>query len=210
MNWGALKTAVTGYSARSAASLSGMWSTWLALAEQRIYQGDPRTDVDQLRVAQMLTTVSPFTTATVPSDSVQLDRLTLIRSGRRRQLELRPLGEITTLQTDAGDPKFYGIQGTSIVYGPALSSTDVVELLYWAKFAAPSADTDENWLMANAPAVYLHAILAEVWDYLMNADKREQSLMKWAAAQKALLEQDDQDVHSGSHLRVVNSGMTRW
>lgn len=208
MQWGALKTAVANWCNRT--DITSLMSTFLDLAEQRIYNGMPDMQVDQLRLSRMLTTVSPFATATIPSDNVQLDRITAISNNQRRVLELRPLGEISVLQAQSGWPAFYGLAGLSVIYGPPADATTTLELLYYAKFASPSADTDENWLMANASGVYLYAMAAEVGNYLRDTDMRDSNLKLWAVAQRAVMAQDDQDQHAGSTLRVVNNAMTRW
>jgi hypothetical protein len=207
VNWAALKAAVTAYANRS--DLVAQMPTFLAMAEQRIYAGSVELGVGQMLLSRMLVVVPSFD-GVIPADSVQLDRLTAVAGGRRQQLEFRPLGEITALQAVTGQPAHYSLQGASVVYGPALGSGVTVELLYFARLPTPVADADENWLMASAPAVYLHAMLAEVGQYLRDAELRDSELKLWSEAQRAVMAQDDQDVHSGSQLRIVNTGMRRW
>ena len=79
-------------------------------------------------------------------------------------------------------------------------------MLYYKTFDALSGIAPTNWVITNAPDVYLYGTLLEAEPFLMN-DARTQL---WAQALKesinTLQEQDNKDRHSGSVLRVMNTG----
>jgi hypothetical protein len=79
-----------------------------------------------------------------------------------------------------------------------------MEMLYWAKFQNLSGTTTSNWVLQNAPDVYLYGALMEMEPFLQN-DAR---IAVWAAGYDRAINniqlQDDKDRHSGSALTVQN------
>ena len=78
-------------------------------------------------------------------------------------------------------------------------------MLYYKTFDPLSGSAPTNWVITNAPDVYLYGTLLEAEPFLMN-DARVQL---WATAFKQSItdiqEQDNKDRHSGSALRVMNT-----
>jgi len=111
----------------------------------------------------------------------------------------------------SGTPKFYTILANEVSFGPIPATVQEVEMLFYKKFdnlgsATTSGYPDSvNWLITNAPDIYLYGSMLEAEPFIMN-DERVQL---WAAALQRgisdLQEQDDKDRHSGSALRVMNT-----
>ena len=105
-----------------------------------------------------------------------------------------------------GKPLTYTIIADTIRLGPTPDSAYTTSMLYYKTFDALSAIAPTNWVIINAPDVYLYGTLLEAEPFLMN-DARTQL---WAQALKesinTLQEQDNKDRHSGSVLRVMNTG----
>ena len=78
-------------------------------------------------------------------------------------------------------------------------------MLYYKTFDALTALAPTNWVITNAPDVYLYGTLLEAEPFLMN----DQRVQLWATALTqsitTLQEQDNKDRHSGSALRVMNT-----
>mgnify|MGYP003136349999 CR=1 FL=1 len=104
-----------------------------------------------------------------------------------------------------GIPKAYTIKANDIFLGPAPSSVYEMEMDYFRKFDALSTSNATNWVMINAPDVYLYGSLLEAEPFIMN-DKR---MALWAASfYKAIDDiqlQNDKDRYSGSEMRVMNT-----
>jgi hypothetical protein len=104
----------------------------------------------------------------------------------------------------SGQPTFYTIIANEIRLGPVPSGVYNMEMLYWAKFPNLGGTTTSNWMLQNAPDVYLYGALMEMEPFIQN-DAR---IAVWAAGyQKAISDiqlQDDKDRHSGSALTVQN------
>ena len=103
-----------------------------------------------------------------------------------------------------GEPSFYTIIANEIRLGPMPSGRYEMEMLFWRKFPNLSGTMASNWMLQNAPDVYLYGSLMEMEPFIQN-DAR---IGVWAAGySKAISDiqlQDDKDRHSGSALTVKN------
>jgi hypothetical protein len=107
--------------------------------------------------------------------------------------------------TLTGTPQMYTIIADEIQLGPIPGSVLTIEMLFYKKFDALTSAASTNWMIINAPDVYLYGCLLEAEPFIMN-DPRVQL---WAAAFEqsitSMQEQDNKDRHSGSALRVMNT-----
>jgi hypothetical protein len=78
--------------------------------------------------------------------------------------------------------------------------------MFYQKIAALSTGSPTGQMLTNNPDVYLYGALLEAEPFLMN----DQRVQLWATAfqesLRALQEQDNKDRHSGSAMRVMNTG----
>jgi len=99
----------------------------------------------------------------------------------------------------------YTIIADEIQLGPIPGSVQTIEMLFYKKFDALTSVAATNWMITNAPDIYLYGCLLEAEPFIMN-DPRVQL---WATAFKQaitdLQDQDNKDRHSGSALRVMNT-----
>jgi len=102
----------------------------------------------------------------------------------------------------SGMPKFYTIIANEIRIGPTPSGVYEMEMLFWRKFPNLSSTTTTNWMLENAPDVYLYGSLLELEPFVQN-DAR---IQVWGAGYSKAIEDiqfaDDKDRHSGSALTV--------
>ena len=107
--------------------------------------------------------------------------------------------------SDSGKPTVYTVIGDNISLGPTPDAVYSTSMLYYKTFDALSDSSPTNWVITNAPDVYLYGTLLEAEPFLMN-DARVQL---WSTALtesiNKLQEQDNKDRHSGSALRVMNT-----
>lgn len=171
MNYAALKSAVTSWANRT--DLTALMPTFLSLAEQRIFFGEPAAQISPLRAVKMLTstTLTPVDgQVTLPADFLDFERVASLGSDgfSKTPLTYRSTAQLARFELISGAAQFFGVRSGKLVLGPRI--TDQVELLYYARPATPSADADENWLMADASGVYLYGMLIEVAMYLRDDD----------------------------------------
>jgi hypothetical protein len=171
---------------------------FIALGEQRLFYGadDATFPSPPLRLGAMETTTDPAGFATVagsatlalPEGFLEARALSLA-TDPKTPLDLASLRQVAAAEGACGRPRLYTFDGTAIRFAPTPDAAYGVRLAYYRRFD-PLATTPSNWLLTNAPGVYLYAALLEAQPFLMN-DAR---LPVWAAmlgaATRALAEAD--------------------
>ena len=111
----------------------------------------------------------------------------------------------------SGTPKFYTILANEVSFGPIPASVMEVEMLFYKKFdnlasATTSGYPDSvNWLLTNAPDIYLYGTMLEAEPFIMNDERVGLWAQGFQQAVDNLQDQDAKDRHSGSALRVMNT-----
>ena len=145
-----LKTAVASWLKRS--DLTAVIPDFIALAEAQI-----RRDVRCRTMEQIATGTLAASTLALPTRFLE---------ARNVALDGWPQSYVTpqefTEQTDwnAGN---YTVKGELFYFQTASGDYSID---YWQSFAALSADSDTNWLLTNAPDVYLFGALTEAMSYI--------------------------------------------
>lgn len=85
------------------------------------------------------------------------------------------------------------------------SSTATYSIDYWQAFEPFAADGDTNWLLTNAPDVYLWAALAEAKTYIEGDPSKEMALYAKAVAR---MRQSEMQARFPGPLIVRHDGMT--
>jgi hypothetical protein len=70
-------------------------------------------------------------------------------------------------------------------------------------FSPLADDTDSNWLLVNAPGVYLHAALTEAYRFTRNLEKAADEHAAFCGAVNALNLADKADRFSGSPWQAL-------
>ena len=105
----------------------------------------------------------------------------------------------------SGKPNAYSIIGNQIYFGETPDGAYDYVLTYYKTFDGLSDAEPTNWVILNAPDVYLYGTLLQAEPFLMN----DQRIPVWERGLRQaisdLQEQNDKDRHSGSELRVMNT-----
>jgi hypothetical protein len=209
-----LQSAIGNWLARS--DLSANIPDFITLAEARIFYGadDPNFPSPPLRIRAMEQVTDPtvyLTTAGTPTLALPSGFV----EARAVSLNTKPVADLdfatqkqlnsAWLGTANGKPKVYTFQADSLRFGPTPDAAYGVVLAYYKRFD-PLATTPTNWLMANAPGIYLYAALLEAQPFIMN----DQRLPVWAsmlgAATRALMLADQQDRWGGQMTMRSDTG----
>jgi hypothetical protein len=78
-------------------------------------------------------------------------------------------------------------------------------MLFYKKFDSITAVSPTNWMITNAPDVYLYGCLLEAEPFIMNDPRAQLWATAFQQAISDIQEQDNKDRHSGSALRVMNT-----
>jgi len=198
-----LKTATANWLDRS--DLTDRIPEFIALAEARFNR--------ILRIRDMETVSTAISTAAgtreydLPTGFVQMKEFHLTTD------PITPLSYITPEMMSrmwAGSakskPQVFTIIADKVRLGPNPDAVYTTSMLYYKTFTALSGSNTTSDMLTNNPDVYLYGTLLEAEPFIMN----DQRVPLWATAFKQAIDdiqnQDNKDRHSGSQLRVMNTG----
>jgi hypothetical protein len=141
----------------------------------------------------------------MPADWLETVRFG-ITSGTTQRIELISRDDMLEYRQNnndiAGVPRFYANIGDTIEVFPTPDAEYQMQLQYYAKTPALSDSNVKNWLLSEAPDIYLYGALVQAAPYL-NDDARVQT---WAAlyssAMQSLQKASDDTRFAGSGLRM--------
>ena len=202
-NYSELQTAVANWLDRD--DLAARIPEFITLCEARFNRTLRIRAMETLDIS--VDTVGGTSTVALPTGYVQMRDISLITSPITQLQYLTPeimnrlnAGSLT------GKPETYTIIANNILFGPTPDAAYDISMLYYKTFDALTDAAPTNWVITNAPDVYLYGALLEAEPFLMN----DQRVQLWATALTqsitTLQEQDNKDRHSGSALRVMNTG----
>jgi hypothetical protein len=198
-----LKTAAANWLDRS--DLTDRIPEFITLAEARFNRILRTRDMETVSTA--ISTAAGTREYSLPTGFVQMKEFHLTTD------PLTPLAYITPEMmtriwagSGRGKPEVFTIIADNVRLGPNPDAVYTTSMLYYKTFTALSDSATTNDMLTNNPDVYLYGVLLEAEPFIMN-DARVQI---WATAfQQAIGDiqnQDNKDRHSGSQLRVMNTG----
>lgn len=188
MNWGQIKAAVAAYTHRT--DLDALMPTFLALAEQRIYYGEMNTPKVRCAAMRQFATLA---NGTRPAGF--LEAIKVAESGSPdKPLEYRPIERMPQ------ECRAYTWDGSTLVLSQDKGFP--VDLTYYTKLATPISDGDSNWIMDNAPAIYIAAILVEAHRWAADDASAAREASNYASSVNSLASHEKAAAISGSSLRM--------
>lgn len=183
-NFGDLKTAIATWLNRS--DLVGYIPDFVRLAEQRIYYGgDAPLSTPALRVPALQTTATGTIssgTIALPTRFIELIRIVPAAGGTTYlPLEYLTPVQFTRYANDSDTPTKYTIKNGAIYTAGTGSASYTLD--YYQSLALLSADADTNWILENAPSVYLYAALLEAAPFLVD----DQRITTWHTMLKSAI-----------------------
>jgi|TARA_R110002051_G_scaffold138338_1_gene211082 hypothetical protein len=197
-----LKTAVANWLDRD--DLTDRIPEFIALAEARMN-----------RVLRLRMMESKYTASTVagqrnyalPTGYIQM---------RNFQLNTSPITSLSYVSPEiydrlwggsqGGTPSFYTIITNELQLGPIPGSVMTLEMLFYKKTSALSVSNTTEQMLTDNPDIYLYGALLEAEPFIMNDERIQVWAQGFEKAVVDLQEQDNKDRHSGSALRVMNTG----
>lgn len=181
--FGGLKSSIGTWLNR--ADLTSYIPDFVKLAEQRInYGADGQAPSTPLRIPAMQTTATgTITSSTIafPTRFLEPIRIVATSGGSSWTLVYSPPERFTEASNGSGTPSVYTYLNNSIQTAGTGAATYTID--YYQAFSALSADADTNWLLTNAPGIYLYASLLEAGPFLGDAAQ----LQTWGAMLNAAI-----------------------
>ena len=201
-NYSELNTAVANWLDRD--DLTDRIPEFIALAEARFNR---LLRIRAMETKQTASTVADQRNLALPTNFIQM---------RNLQINTSPITSLEYVTpemydrlyggSDTGTPKAYTILADEIQLGPIPASVQTIEMLFYKKFDALTSTAPTNWMITNAPDVYLYGCLLEAEPFIMNDPRVQLWATAFQQAIKDIQDQDNKDRHSGSALRVMNTG----
>jgi len=198
-----LKTATANWLDRS--DLTSRIPEFITLAEARFNRVLRIRDMEA--VSTSISTVAGTREYSLPTRFVQMKEFHLTTD------PLTPLSYITPemmTRMQAGSskskPQVFTIIADNVRLGPNPDAVYTTSMLYYQAFAALSDAATTNDMLTNNPDVYLYGTLLEAEPFIMNDERVGLWLAAFEKAVGDIQNQDNKDRHSGSQLRVMNTG----
>lgn len=198
-----LKAAVSDWLSNE--QLTAIVPTFIALAESQINR-----DVRHWRMENRATSTMTTQYLARPDDWVETIRLKSTGSGTM------PLQYLSGMAMDerrassenvAGEPRYYRHVETQFEVWPSPSSSVDVELIYFQKLPELSGSNATNWLLLNAPDVYLYGALVAASPYLGDDARVAVWAQMYATSVLKLNEESEKAKYSGSGLSMRVKGL---
>lgn len=141
----------------------------------------------------------------MPADWMETVRFS-ITSGDTYRLELVSRDDMLEYRQKtanaSGRPRFYANIGDTIEVFPTPDADYTMQLQYYAKTPALSDSNASNWLLLDAPDVYLYGTLIQSAPYLQDDARTQTWAALYAAALQSLQKASDDTRFAGSGLRM--------
>ena len=198
-----LKTAAANWLDRS--DLTSRIPEFITLAEARFNRVLRIRDMEA--VSTSISTTAGTREYSLPTRFVQMKEFHLTTD------PLTPLSYITPemmTRMQAGSskskPQVFTIIADNVRLGPNPDAVYTTSMLYYKTFTALSDAATTNDMLTNNPDVYLYGTLLEAEPFIMNDQRVPLWLAAFEKAVNDIQNQDNKDRHSGSQLRVMNTG----
>jgi hypothetical protein len=172
---------------------------FVALAESRINR--------DLALRAMETSATGTLTGssfTAPSDLSKAQRLCIAADSQIVELRYVPPETISKYSASTGLPQMYTMLGGQVQIIPAPDGAYTYTFYYMGSFPSLSSTQTTNWLILNAPDVYLYAALLEATPYLQDDTRVQIWGQAYETAVTALQAADDASTYPvSSPLQMV-------
>lgn len=144
-------------------------------SEERFYKAVARAEAvfnRQLRTPQMETRDTLAVTGEItdlPADFLELRAIYQEGSPDRVMHSMSPGGLRSLYYGQTGTPVAYAIVRQTLVVAPVGDAT--LKIVYYARIPALTSDAPTNWLMTEHPDLYLHQVLAILFNKISDSER---------------------------------------
>ncbi len=210
-----LQSAIASWMARDGdTDITDRFDDLLALHEHRMYYGAAEVpgllpECQPLRIREMEVTNSTFAlAATVAQPTGFLELIECKINSEDHRLDVVAEGTLDGYAAGTlGGPSVIAISGTDlrIMDDPGTSYTAI--LRYFAKLDTPTASAS-NWILTNAPNVYLHGCLFEASVMTGDKDAAGLYLATYAAHVRSMNQKRNSELRFATNVRMRLRGRT--
>lgn len=202
-NYSELKSTIADFLNRD--DLTSVVPTFIALAEAQMNR-----DLRHWKMEQRATGTLNSEYSLLPTDWLETIQVHVTGDGTYPvQLASRDsIADRRSANNDtSGRPRYYSHADSSIELYPSPDSDYVIELLYYQKLDALGDSAPSNWLLIEAPDVYLYASLIHSSPYLQEDARAATWAQLYGAAVQKLNDASEKSRMSGSGLTMKVRGL---
>lgn len=197
--------------------LATRFPDFMALHEARMYDGAEASptlglpEMPGIRIPEMETVAAAFAISNgvaQPTGFLELIQATL--NTDNNPLDIVEQSVIDSYRTQAlGAPTMIAVSGTGFRFkdDPG-TGTYTVTLRYYAKLTSPSPTNDTNWILSNAPGVYLNGCLFEAAKYLGDLEAAKLYAAQYASDVAGQNKRKNRVLNSAHNVRMRLRGRT--
>jgi hypothetical protein len=185
-----LKTAIADFLNRQ--DLTSAIPTFISLAEASINR-----DVRHWRMEKRVETTLDEQYENLPTDFIEALELSVDNNTRLTLISVAEMQDRKEANSASGKPRYYRVTADQFEFYPAPSEGYTLSLQYMAKTPALSDSNTSNWLLTNAPDVYLYGALVHSAPYLVDDPRIQVWATLYQSAVEALRLENDRAKHSG-------------
>lgn len=164
----------------------------------------------ELRCRRMVTTQTGTISAggatlAVPTDLLEVVEMRVGAGTTERTLEKRPIVDFEAryLSHTSGTTEAFAIDGGTFRFGPATASALAYSLRYYQRIPALSSMNTTNWLLEDAPDLYLFACLVEAERFLRSPEGVAHMAAQYQQARDSLVGSDRRSRWMGGTQRIM-------
>lgn len=203
-SYATLQTAIGDFLNRD--DLTSVAPTFIQLAEAQINR-----DVRHWRMEASTTISANAQFESLPADWIETIRLAVATGSGPETMDLISRQAMQDKRTGSNDvggvPRFYAHTAGQLEIYPTPDDTYTLTLDYLAKIPALSDSNTSNWLLTNAPDVYLYGSLLHSAPYLVEDPRLQVWAQLYSAAVARLNDESEQARLSGSGLTMKVRGL---
>lgn len=184
-----LQTAVTEYLARDQdTTLIARIPTFIQLSEAKFNRDLFVRQMEVRATALIDTTEAEPEFISLPADFQSMRRVRLSSVTGKPHLDFKSGTQMDEYRTTSGDvagqPLFFTIFGSEIELAPNPDQNYTIEMVYRGNIPALSSTNTTNWLLTQAPDLYLYGALLESAPYI----KEDARIQTWGTGFKSALD----------------------
>ena len=185
--------------------LAAVIPTFIQLAESQINR-----DIRHWRMEERQEATADEQYLTKPSDWVETIRMNIQGNGTS-VINMLSQDALATKrarnENTAGTPKYYCHAGNALELYPTPDSNTAIEMLYYGKIPALSGSNASNWLLEDAPDLYLYGALMHSAGYLQEDARVALWVQFYGSAVTKLNEESEKAKYSGTGLKLKVRGL---
>jgi hypothetical protein len=202
-NYSELKSTIADFLNRD--DLASVIPTFIAMAEAQINR-----DLRHWKMEQRATGDLTNEYSLLPNDWLETIQVHVTGNGTY-PVELASRDSIADRRSanndSSGRPRYYSHADSSIELFPTPDVSYTIELLYYQKVPSLSDSETTNWLLTEAPDLYLYAALIHSSPYLQEDARASTWAQLYGAAVQKLNQVSEESRMSGSGLRLKMRGL---